>query len=129
MVSLALARSAAEASAIIDDWTKTRTELQCDGVMQTTALEVARCNLKRDDRFIPAYTIALALLSLLALAAVRAPWWLKVGFVFASAGAGSCDWAENRLPRRRRHTGVRPGRAASPSLRPRRSRLLGVVDQ
>lgn len=97
MVSLELARSTQEAAKIAEEWRGLQADYKCEGIVGKSRIDVARENLRLDDSFILAYTVALALAALAALGAVSAPSWVTVSTLIAAVAAGLCDFAENRL--------------------------------
>ncbi len=87
MVSLELARSAAEAASIMTEWRKP--PAGCDG---GDALR----NLDRDEVLIPVYSVTAVLLVLLLYAAGTLPGWLTIATTVAAIAAGLCDLRENQ---------------------------------
>ena len=101
MMSLELARNTTEAEDIAKEWEEQPVDdNECKAIASDRPIDVARQNLRLDDRFILAYTAALGLAALAALGAVSAPWWGTAAIVVAAVVAGLCDYVENRLSER-----------------------------
>ncbi len=95
--SLCGAQTPSAATRTNEEWTALRASTGCDLGSDEGRLGFARCNLRRDDRFVLVYTASLVFLAFLFLRAVSAPLSLAVGVALVAVAAGLCDWAENRL--------------------------------